>query len=214
MLVKFFCNTCVWVALMIVAFVLCIDIEYEWILFPGFSKGTAEATNRIILALSYSYIVAGIFHFFVNYCPNKYRSQKLSPFVNHKIWIIKESLHQCKMSVLPVFDLRNEEFTKKEYLKIFSTTDFYEEFALAKGQTKFYRIEFYRDRICDTISILLEYREFISDETFEYLTSIQTSLFIVNGLCPFNKDGDNYYCNQDSIGECIYDLYEQAKKIK
>lgn len=48
MLVKFFCNTCVWVALMIVAFVLCIDIEYEWILFPGFSKGTAEATNRIM----------------------------------------------------------------------------------------------------------------------------------------------------------------------
>jgi len=211
MWIKFFCKTYVWAALSIVAVTLCLNIEYKWLLIPGGSKENAEATNRIILALSYSYVAAAVFHFLVNYCPSKYRSREIKPFVNHNLWVLKELIRQCKTTVLPVFDLSNKEYSKEEYIRIFSKTDFYEEFALTKEQTKFARIEFYRSRIIDTISRILEYREYISDDQFAYLTTIQDSIFVMNGLYPYNEEGDNSYSNQDAIGECIFDLYEQSK---
>lgn len=70
--IKLFSKTIVWVIFAFIAIGLCLDIEYKWLLIPCCYEENAEATNRIILALSYSYIAVAIFHFFVNYCPRKY----------------------------------------------------------------------------------------------------------------------------------------------
>lgn len=213
MWIKFFCKTYVWVILAIIAFTLCVNIEYKWLLFSVSSQDNAEAVNRIILALSYSYIAAAIFHFIVNYCPSKYRYREIKPFIEHNLWSLKESLRQCKNTALPVFDFNNREYSKENYTDIFSKTNFYEDFALTKGQTKLSRLEFYRCKIIDTISVLLKYREYISDEQFAYITTVQMSNFIVNGLLLDNKNCNDNQCNQKEIGRCIFELYEQSKSI-
>lgn len=61
--------------------------------------------------------------------------------------------------------------------------------------------------------MILAYREFITDNQFSYLITIQKSILIIDGLCPYNKEGDNYFCNQTEIGECIFNLYEQSKAL-
>ena len=71
-----------WGLLAILAFILCINIEFKWLLIPLLcdNAANANAVNKIILALSYSYIAAAIFHWVVNVLPHKKRKKNIYPF--------------------------------------------------------------------------------------------------------------------------------------
>ena len=201
-----------WAFLAIVALAISIDIEMELFLLPCNSGEKASAINRIILSLSYSYIAAAIFHFFVNYLPIKKRSISIKPFVNSEFLSLNESFRLCKLTVNH-FDFRINEYTKDEYCQLFSKMDFYEDDDFSKGLSKYTRLENLRSKIAGIVTVLMSFREFLSDECFDYLIDIMNSTFIKNGLYPYQKDGNNYYCNQDEVLACIFDLYEASRVI-
>ena len=66
-----------WAYLAVLALFLCIDIEFEWILMHCCSTINGKAVNNIILALSYSYIAAAIFHYIVVFLPYKKKKKAI-----------------------------------------------------------------------------------------------------------------------------------------
>jgi len=204
---------CVWYVLALVALLSCVNIEYGLFLLPSRSAEFAGATNNIILALSYSYIAAALFHLIVNFCPQKEREHIFQPFINHNLWMIQEYLRQCKKVVLPFFNLSDKQYTEEEYIELFANTDFFEKFPLSNNQSKFDRFEDFRNKIVETITLLLSYREYLTDKQFGYLANLQKSYFILTGLIPQTHDCDNYYCNQRYIGKEIFDLYKHSMNV-
>ena len=211
-IVDFFSKPLIWASLGIIAFAISIDIELKWLLIPCKSKDVAIAINRIILALSYSYIAAAIFHLFVNYLPIKKRSISIKPFIDSEYLSLSESLSLCKITVNP-FDLRINEYTKEEYCQMFLNIDFNEDDGFCKGLSKYTRLENLRGKIVGIITVLMSFREFLSDECFDYLIGVMNSTFIKYGLYPYQEVSNNYYCNQDEVGACIFDLYEASRII-
>ena len=109
--------------------------------------------------------------------------------------------------------IRRIGYTKDEYCQLFSKMDFYEDDDFSKGLSKYTRLENLRSKIAGIVTVLMSFREFLSDECFDYLIDIMNSTFIKNGLYPYQKDGNNYYCNQDEVLACIFDLYEASRVI-
>lgn len=212
-IVYFFSKPCLWYFIAAILLALCIDIELEWLLLPCKSKEVASAVNRIILALSYSYIAAAIFHTLVIYLPNRKRCAATIPFLNSKLLDLCELFRQCKQIAIPSFDFCNKKYSKDEYCQMFSNTDFYEDDDFCKGQSKYVKLESLRSNIISIVTILLSYRELLSDEYFNYLIYVMNSTFVNKGLYPYKEESNNYYCNQDEIGSCIFDLYEESRKI-
>ena len=210
-IINFYCKTYIWFSFAIVAFILCVNIELQWFLVP--CNSNAIAINNIILALSYSYIAATIFHILVNYLPQKKRRETIKPLINSKFQTLTELFRLCKLIVIPPFDCSNKEYEKEEYCQLFSHDDLYEDYAFCKGQKKYERLENLRSQIIGTSTILLSYREYLRDEQFDYLIEVMYSSFINIGVYPYNEGSSNYYCNQDEVGACIFDLYEASRTI-
>lgn len=210
-IINCFSKTYIWFSLALIALILCIDIELQWFVVP--CNSNAIAINRIILALSYSYIAATIFHILVNYLPQKKRRETIKPLINSKFKTLTELFRLCKLTVTPPFDFSNKVYTKEEYCQLFSHNDLYEDYAFCKGQKKHERLENLRSQIIGTATILLSYREYLKDEQFDYLIKVMYSTFISFGVYPYNEESNNYYCNQDEVGACIFDLYEASRII-
>lgn len=135
------------------------------------------------------------------------------PFLNSKLLVLCELFRQCKQIAIPSFDFNNKKYSKDEYCLLFSKTDFYKDDDFCKGLSKYTRHESLRSKIIGIVTVLLSYKEFISDECFDYLIEVMNSSFINNGLHPNKEESNNYYCNQDEIGACIFDLYEISRRI-
>jgi len=214
------CNTIYswgWLFLAVVALLLCLDIEFKVVLFSCNSIETEQATNRIVLAILYSYIAAAIFHYIVNILPFIRRKKSITPFIRSQLWSIKEKLRLCKQVVLPVFDFDNKKYTKEEYSNIFSNFNLYECSIFDKKKTKLDELKELRLIIIGGVNVILAYREYIGDDLFNFLNEVLDSEFVSNGIDPFpDIEGDiryDYNSNQQIVGECIYDLNEKVKKV-
>lgn len=209
-----------WGLLAILAFILCINIEFKWLLIPLLCDNAANATtvNKIILALSYSYIAAAIFHWVVNVLPHKKRKKNIYPFLRSKLWSIYDKLRQCKDLVLPLQVLRNKECSREEFVEKFSNTNLYDCCLINKDISKLTFLINVRAKIIDEVSTILVYREYVDDDMFDFLSEIMNSEFIRDGIHTYpdikNIESYNYESNQSNVGECIYDLYEKARLIR
>ena len=205
-----------WAYLAALALFLCIDIEFEWILIHSCSTINGNAVNNIILALSYSYIAAAIFHYIVVFLPYKKKKKAITPFLKTELLLIREKLRLCKTTVLPFFCYR-QEYTKDEFVKIFTNINLYENCFTNNGISKKERIEKLRLDIMELVGIILTFREYIDNDLFLLLNDLLNSIFIVNGLDPYPDVDENirfeYNGNQPEIGTCIYDLYEQVNSF-
>ena len=143
----------IWGMLALLALLLCIDIEFEFILIPCHSCKNAQAVNNIILSLSYSYIAAAIFHYFVNIIPYKKRKKSISPFLMTQLWSIKENLRLCKNEVFPM-NLEYKKYKKDDFCELFSKTNLHENCYWSKGISKLDRLNDLRTKIVDTINVI------------------------------------------------------------
>lgn len=211
---RLFSKTCVWMTATLVMLFVCLDVEFEWVLIPcRLDERTCCAINRIILTISYSYIAAAIFYFIVNYCPFKLKEKTLRSLLNHKILTIKELLRLSWSIVLPPFDLSSKTYSKIEYCQLFSSTDLYEKYPLSDGKTKYDCLNELKNKINEECNAILLFGEYLEDEQFTFVTNVVKSTFVNSELKPNNREGNNYNCNQDKVGDDIYTLYEASKKI-
>lgn len=207
---RFLSKTYVWSAISLVAMIICLDIEYQWIVIPCESLAVAEATNRIVLALSYSYIAATFFHFVVNYCPYRMRQRDIVPLLNYNLWLLKEKIRQSYIVALPPFDISGKVYNRQEYVQRFSSIDLYEDYAFCKGKSKLEHLYELRIDINELITRLFAYREYLSEDVFSFLNDVATSNYITNDIISNNEMCNESYKNQEIIGNSIFDLQEKA----
>lgn len=197
--------------------ILCVDIEFKLLLIPCSSYNLATAVNKIVLALSYSYIAAAIFHFIVNVIPYNRRKNMIEPYLRSQLWRIQDRIRLCKETVTPFTSVLGIEYSKEDFCQKFADANLFEDCYLGKGKTKLKQLEEIRDSIIDISINVLSYREFLNDKYFQYINKVLNSSFISNGIHPFPdvdiKEKNGYESNQYEIGECIYDLYEYSKMI-
>lgn len=204
-----------WLFCAFIALFICVDIEGKLTLIPYKSPVVAHVTNTIILAISYSYIAAVFFHLIVNVIPFYRRKKSIMLFIRSQVWSIREKLRFCILNVLSPIAL-NCEYNKKEFCDHFENANLHDTCFYNNAKTKLTCLEESRSKIWDDIQILLVYREYIDDDLFDLLNIVQNSEFIKNGINPYPDIEDNfkysYPSNQNTVGECIYELYESLNK--
>ena len=208
-----------WAYLAALALLLCIDIEFEWILIHSCSTINGNAVNNIILALSYSYIAASIFHYVVNVLPHNRRMHLIKPLLNDNLSKLSESIRLSMEVIIPFAAVSNIVYDKEEYAKMFENANLHEDVYYSKEKSILNYLEELRLNIRDISFLILSYREYLNDEQCQYISNIQKSLFISQGIRPYpdidvKYRKDYYGSNQYEIGESIYDLYEYSKKIE
>lgn len=208
----FFANTYVWCTMAVISLLVCLDIEYQWLLIPSESLEVAQATNRIILALSYSYIAAVIFHIVVVFFPFKARQRSIGPLLNHMLFQLTGKIRLAYEVPISIFSTRLVPYTKEEYVSMFASMDMYEYCIYPKGMTKLERLESLRNDINDSLTLLLTYREYLNENVFRFLNEVAASSFMVCDIIPFNSDRDELDNNQRDMGESIYAIRELSKQ--
>ena len=192
---------------------LCIDIEFQWWVIPCKSSVSAKVINKIILALSYSYIAATFFHIIVNVIPYLKRKNSIEPVLRSRLLRIGENLRLCKFEVLPHFYF-NKEYIREEFSKKFSETDLREKSIFNNYSSKLDHLMDLRFKIIVDVNDILTYKDYLDDDWFSLINEIQNSEFIKNKIEPFPdvefKDRVGCECNQSRVGECIFDLYERV----
>lgn len=205
-------HTYVWYTLALLAFIINLNIEFEWVVIRCCpSEHSAEIFNEIIKNLLYSYIAAVIFHFIVNYCPYKMKQEALEPLLNFKIKIIGELLRQSKESVLNPFDFNNTNSRdENEYVQMFYEKNLLEKHPFFQNKTIYERLCELRTEIGNNVDYLLSYRDYLSDKQFYLINNVAQSCFILTELHPNDEIyGDG---NQKEIGSSIYKLYGMFSK--
>lgn len=206
----------IWITLAFFSILLCLDIEFCWFLIPCSSEQTAEIWNRIILTLSYSYISAVIFHVIVNYLPYKVKQKTMAPYIQRKMKQLKDLLHQAKLSVISPFDFNRDEsnYNRERYVELFSKTNLTEGAFFDSGKKKTTYLQEIRENVDYTIDQLLTYRDLLTDDQLSFINHIAKSPFITQKLYANDEEGcPEEYKNQKEIGECIYDIYGEVKRM-
>ena len=207
-------KTWVWVSLTLLALLLCLDIELKWFLIPCESKETVEACNRIILTISYSYIAAAIFHFIVNYCPQKSREKIMTPYTESKVRRVIELLRQCK-DVVKTFDLSNDYEDRNAYVKRFSEAKLITDMApFCTEKSQLVLLSELRSKIYDIIVILLLHENQLTEEQLQFIIDVENSRFIREDIRANEEMCDEKDKNQNEIGESIFDLNEKAYRLR
>lgn len=191
--------------------ILCLDIEFGWLLIPCYSPKSVEVINKIVLAISYSYISAMLFYVVVSEIPFRRRKKYIAPLLQCLLCKIKDHLRNCIEVVFPlVIDKANN---RENFCKEFSTKNLHESFFLNKNVSRLSVLKENRSKIMDYLNTLLAYREYLDDDVFQNLNEVLNSEFIKNGIIPPPDVEDlssvSYESNQEKVGECIYDLYEK-----
>lgn len=205
----------IWWILAFIAFFICLDIEFKILLIPSNSYKTAETVNRIILALSYSYIAAALFHLVVNVLPNKKKRDMVKSYIHSCFWKVAENLRLCKEIVLPPIGVQKVYYSKEEYCRIFSKCNLHDMCYIANNMTKSEYLKEKRDNIKEALDAIRSYSDYLCHEELSLLNDMQTSSLIVNGIDAYPDVKPPIRCqyvgNQDEIGAEIYDLYEKTK---
>lgn len=206
-----------WTTVIVILLILCVNVEFEFLLLPCCPKEIADTINKIVLALLYSLIAAVIFHLFVNVLPHNRRKNILIPLLNNNLFSIIETIRLCKEGIIPFASVNGKKYNKADYAQKFDNTNFYEKTIIGRARSKLEYYEELRKGIIKKAHLTLSYREYLNDEQFVFLQNVLDSLFITQGinahpdLEPEERIG--YESNQYEIGECIFDLYESSKKI-
>ena len=206
-----------WTAVFVILLIVCVNIEFKFLLIPCSSKETADTINKIVLALFYSLIAAVIFHLIVNVYPHNKRKNMLKPLLYNNLFSIIETIRLCKEGIMPLASVCDKKYSKADYAQIFDDMNFHEDSFIGRAKTKLEYYEELRKRIIKKAHLTLSYREYLNDEQFVFLQNILNSLFIIQGidvhpdLEPEERRRDE--SNQYEIGECIFDLYESSKII-
>lgn len=206
-----------WGWITIAAIFLCINIEFKTLPIPCCAENVTGTVNNIVLALSYSYIAAAIFHYIVNVIPYNRRKQMIEPFLKSQLWRIQDKFRLCKETIIPFASVRGKVYSKKEFCQYLANINLHEDCYLGKGKSKLMNLEELRESISEISSNLFFYREFLSDTHFQFINKVLDSSFISNGIdaCPdvALRESIGHDSNQYEVGECIYDLYEYSKMI-
>ena len=209
-----------WIILLCVSVFICINVEFNYCFLPIESEQTANAINNVLLNLSYSYLAGAIFHIVVNVIPLYLRKRAMKPFIDNNIWLLSKYLRLCKTTPLNPLDFSSSYYEKdnekEEYCNLFHKTNFFENYALPPTITMYNRINNYRDKIIDCITLPLNYREFLSEKQFKVLTDINKSTFIREEFDPWIEEleGENErHDNQKQYGESIFDNYMKIKTL-
>ena len=194
--------------------ILCLDIEFEWMLIPCIFPQKVEVINKIVLAISYSYISAVLFYFVVSDIPFKRRKRSITPLLRYLLFMIEDQLRNCMEVVYPLSFTKPK--NREDFCEGFSKSDLRESSFLNKDKSKFSVLKEHRAKIIENLHILLAYREYLDDDVFQELNEILRSEFIRKGviLPPDVEDVSSIDfsiapTNQKEVGECIYDLYEK-----
>lgn len=213
---KILCRPTTWTVLAIIALALCLNIEFRWFLVPCSNEQAADTWNKIILTLSYSYISAVIFHVIVNYLPYKVKQKTMAPYIQRKMKQLKDLLHQAKLSVISPFDFSCEEskYNRESYIELFSQANLTEGTFFDTSKKKTTYLQEIRENVDYTIDQLLAYRDLLTDEQLSFINRIAKSPFITQKLYANDEEGcPGEYKNQKEIGECIFDIYDEARRM-
>ena len=202
--------------LFFLCFIICLDIEFQGpVLFPCSDSKTARILNKLFLSLSYSYISASLFHFFVIYCPHKTKQNAVRGLIKNMIRDIQELSRLYKMAPVPfVFDI--DKLSKNEYVQNFDDADLYTKYIFDNRKTIKDYLEECRAKLKCTAYDMLSYRTYLTEEQFNFAIFVANSYFLQNAIFAKNVDcpASDCFSNQKEIGESIYDLYQEARKQK
>lgn len=200
-----------WVTSTVIVFIAIVVIKIALLYATCDKCGLAMTVCNIFEGIAFSYIAAGIFQWFVVYVPHQRRKKTLTPLIKRHLWKIRESLRICTMTPNTyTFNLNGKYQSKEDFVEDFSKCNLLDTY-MSKERSRLDRINDLKEQIGYSVDILLSNKEYLSDTQLEFVNNIITSYFMQNMLIPNDEACDSYSKNQDMMGECIYDLYEEAK---
>ena len=177
----------------------------------------AERINTAILNLSYSIVSASIFYLVMEYFPTLSKRQVARKRVSRQLCDIKEQLRIIVQCELLLFSLDNNKSEK--FVVEFEKTNLNESSLLNPDITKAQSINDRKECIGNISNNILEsYYTVLTMEQSNFLGVVLQSDFLNIVLRPtiWLEDGcsvSDYPDNQKEIGESIYKLYLDSRKI-
>lgn len=203
-----------WATSMIIAFVVIIVVEILHLSFSGNKHSIVETIYNVFEGIALSYIAAVIFQWVVVCIPHQKRKDILTPLIKRHLWKIKESLRECKTIPNPYsLTLNDKQQSKEEFIDEFSKCNLLMCYMTENGCSKESRLNTLKEQIDYSVDVLLSNKEYLTDSQLEFVNYVISSSFMQNVLVPNDEVCDSYSKNQNLMGECIYDLYEEAKVI-
>lgn len=203
-----------WVTSMVIAFVAIIAVEVLRFCFSENDCNSTETISNVFEGIALSYIAAVVFQWVVVYIPHQKRKEILTPLIKRHLWKIKESLRECKTIPHPyLLTLNDKQQSKEEFIDEFSKCNLLMCYMTENGCSKESRLNTLKEQIDYSVDVLLSNKEYLTDSQLEFVNYVISSSFMQNVLVPNDEVCDSYSKNQNLMGECIYDLYEEAKVV-
>lgn len=202
-----------WVVSAAISGVVIIEIEIIRLCLHCDGCGVVNSVCNVIEGIAFSYIAAAIFQWIVVYIPNQKRKEMMKPLIDLKLGNIRESLRECKTIPNPyTFGNGGKQQSKAEFQDKFSKCNLLDDYMI-QGFSKLDRINTLKGKIEQSVDVLLSNKEYLTDSQFDFANKIIASNFMQNMLVPNDEVCDENSKNQDMMGECIYDLFEEAKAV-
>lgn len=164
---------------------------------------------KVFFPLLLSFIAASIFYLMVNYREYKRRQNVIKPIIRNNIKKLVELLRQIKE--IPIAFMLEQDCSREEYIRRFSQFDFNSAHPFKANATIEDDLNVLREKLNLVIRNILIYHEFMQEKQLDCVIDISNSLFL-NELMVFNYEKcPEEYKNQDQMGACIYDLYNNRE---
>lgn len=196
-----------------------VTIYVQWV------HGNCQAAEKpyhpildFVVTLSSGFVSAAIFYFIVNYCAFKKRQATLRFYVRNKMYRACELLRLCRESVRNQLNFDKgwtKELKKEEYINLFRTKDMCSDHSLFENMSLLDFLNNRRSELYHVASELLQHKEYLEDAEFRFIMRLAGSSFLMEGVIPYlTPEDDKAVCHcQECLGEEIYDLYEEGRKI-
>lgn len=178
------------------------------------NESLATDFNEVILNLSYSYITGYLVYILTVYYPHHRIKKKVKPIIERKYNIINGKLLDSIRCVFPMTEWNSLVLTKELFQNQFGKHSLSDNCSYGMTNIKRSIINHLigqRENIEEIVKEILEYRNFISDESLLLLESIRESdyFFALNAFCQIKLlDAEE---ERKKLAEMLFDLYEKVK---
>ncbi len=214
-------KTIIWLlSLLSIYSILYIGLGILWSI--GYSSNY-ERINTVIINLSYSYFAGLIFYIFVSYLPYLNRKIKFKPIIQDKINNLYNQINACVVSFQSDTDrdlIKDIDYDKLEKLivsnSMYSKSFYGKQTGIAMDNFLF--LNQTRGRIFSLIESILQYKEYLPNETIVKIEKIKDSTYLhliknyqTTPLMKAIYDSGKY---KKEIAIELFKIIELIKKLK
>lgn len=195
--------------------ILIVGFEIKQLMLPIDNESFAKGFNSVTLNLSYSYITGYMVYILTVYYPHIRIKKKIKPIIERKYNIINGKLLDSIRCVFPMTEWNSLVLTKELFKNQFGKHSLHDNCSYEMADIKRSIINHLigqRENIEEIVKEILEYRNFISDESLLLLESVRESdYFAVLNAFSQIKLLDNE-TERMKLANHLFDLYEMLKQ--